>query len=528
MGGRLLIVIAAAVTGTALLLRPEALQPARAMSPATIAVHTRKPGRPISPLIFGTSIEWIDHGNFILDPKTGHLRRELIEPLKSLRIPVVRFPGGILSDHYHWRDGIGSRRPTGRNPMDQKQHENDFGTDEFIDLCNQLGSEALITANAGTGSLEELLAWQSHFASKKFTVKFWEIGNEIYLAENKDRATIPGNDRRIYKAPDKYAADFGNWAQALRERDRNALVGAIAGTDNTSRENRGWLKLILSNRGEQMDFISLHNAFAPLIFGSYDFTRESKLNDAYEAMFARAALTAEDIRTVRSQALAARRGRELRIAITEHFPLFGGGGDQKQIFAVLDQSKTVASALFTASLFHEFMRENVWMANYNITTSKWFGALLTDTDRGIIRTPTYHVFDLYRNHFGTSLVDVTLDGPRYDSKPVGTVPARRGVDFLDAVASRDAAGGKLFLAVVNRSLTSSIETAIDLEGAPSGPATLRQLAGPPKSINGPALGKTVQPNGGIEIKTSAVTLQKGARYAFPPSSISVFEWKVQL
>lgn len=503
--------------------RVAALPPA----PGRIVVHTANEGGAISPYIYGAGIEWTDFGNFILDPKSGHLRPEMVAPLKALRIPVWRFPGGILSDYYHWRDGTGpvSARPQRANPMDNKQHANAFGTDEFIELCRATGSEALITANAGTGTLAELLDWQSYFAQKGFPVKYWEIGNEIYLAEDSAHATIPGNDRRIFKTADRYSSLFNEWAKALRERDPHVLVGGIAGTTNTSRQNRGWLPALLAASGDQLDFIAIHNAFAPLIFGSYDFSDTQKLDAAYGAMFARAAITADDTRSVERQLATRRQQQPVRVAVTEHFPLFGGGGSQKQLLAILDQSRTLASAMFTASLLHEFIREKVWMANYNIATSKWFGALLTDTDKGVVRTPTYFVYDLYRNHFGTRLVDATVESPKYDSPRVGTVAERAQVPYLDAVASRDDSGN-LYLAVINRHLTSPVEAAIDVEGLPAKPASVRVLSGPSaNAINGSALGNTVEPNAEISVRESAWEGKLGERYKFPPCSLSIFMWR---
>ena len=506
--------------------RPE---PLPAISTGKIVVRSTKTIAPISPYIYGVSVEWIDGGNFLLDSKTGRLRPDMIEPLKALRIPVWRFPGGILSDYYHWKDGVGvtASRPKRLNPMDNKEHENSFGTDEFIRLCKELGSEPLVTANAGTGTLEELLEWQRYFSTKALPVKFWEIGNEIYLAENKARATIPGNDRRIFKTSAQYSSDFSKWAKALREQDSRVLVGAIAGTGNTSNENKNWLSDLLAGGPGPIDFIALHNAFAPLILGSYDFKDKKRLTDAYAAMFVRGAFTAEDIRYVKS--VLVNGGRQpCRIAVTEHFPLFGAGGGRSQIFAILDQSKTLAAALFTASLFHEFMREGVWMANYNVATSKWFGALLTDTDGGIVLTPTYHVYDLYRNQFGSTLVEVAVESPIFNGKAVGTVPARRSVAYLDAVGSRDSSGG-VYLAVINRNLTQSLDATISVEGGRAGEASVKTLGGgSPAAINGPALGSTVEPNAGICVQSSSVRYKPGLLYSFPPSSITVFKWRASV
>jgi alpha-N-arabinofuranosidase len=497
-----------------------------ALTVAEIKVYPAQTAGEISPLIYGASVEWTENGNRIFDPDRGQLRPEVVNLLKPLHIPVWRFPGGILSDYYHWRDGIGQRgqRPKRSNPMDQSTHENSFGTDEFVEFCKALGSEPIITANFGTGSLQETLEWQKYFSEKGLPVKFWEIGNEIYLAEPKEHASVPGNDRRIYKTVQQYSSGFREWSEALRAADRQAQVGAIAGTYNTSPQNANWLNPLLSGAGSDIDFIALHNAFAPLIFGRYDYTNQKKRDEAYQAMFAQAMFSAEDTRRV-EQAAAQVRWPAPKIAITEHFPLFGGSPDQ--LMAILDQSRTLASALYTSSLFHAFMREHVWMANYNIAVSKWFGALLTDTDSGIIKTPTYHLFDLYRNHFGNTLINVLASSPVFSTKQVGTVKSRDDVPYLDAVASTRQ--GSVYLAVINRNLSQQLQARITVDGLPGDAiAELTTLAGPgPNAINGASLSPSTQ--GG---SADSITLQHGfwkgvnaGVYTFPPASVTVFKWE---
>ncbi len=502
--------------------RPAAVA-SQPLSAARITVDTKAELGSISDLIYGVGLEWTENGNRILDPQSGELRREMIDGLKPLRIPVFRFPGGILADHYNWRDGVGPResRPKRRNPMDGSEHENNFGTDEFIQLCRALGSDALITANMGTGDLRSAVEWQRYFQDQGFPVKYWEIGNEIYLAEPKSRASIPGNDQRIYKTAGQYSDSFRDWARALRSGFPSAFVGAIAGTYNTSRQNQGWLDTLTARTSSDADFVALHNSFAPLILKRYDYEDESKRTIAYRAMYAHTLAAAEDIAKVRAL-FGQRRAQPIRIAITEHFPLFGGGGSERQMRMILDQSRTLAAAVFTAGLLQMYMREGVWMANYNLATSKWFGALLTDTEQGIVRTPTWHIYNLYRNHFGSTLLKTTVASPEYSTEQVGIVQPSERVPFLDAVASRDRQG-RTYLAVINRHESTAIEAEVTVAGVAPAAETFSVAGRAPNGINGPSLSGSTVSNAEIAVRQS--TWNGEGKYRFPPTSVTVFSWK---
>ena len=478
----------------------------------------------ISPLLFGSAVEWVDHGNGLCRPGTTELRADVVDLLKPLRLSVIRFPGGILADHYHWRDGVGplNRRPTRRSPMDGNEHANTFGTDEYIRFIKAIAAEPLVTANVGTGTFEELDAWRRYFDEQGASVPYWELGNEIYLAEPRPRASVPGNDERIYHTPAAYAAKAKDWAARLRAVAPNARIGGIAGTENTSAENRGWLQTLIDAAAAELDFVALHDAFAPLILGSFDFRNERRREAAYRAMSAQAVYAAEDAARVRQQWEAGGKGRPARIAITEHFPLFGAGGSEAQLLQILDQSRTMASALYTASLFHAWMREGVWLATYNLTFSRWFGALITDTDSGLVKTPTYHVFDLYRNRFGTRRVGVSLTGPTFATEAIGTVRARSGVAYLDAVAARHAEGG-LSLSVINRRFGAPVVGTID--GLPAGPVEVWTLAADaPETINGPGLTDSTRARGSIQPRGSQWTFTPGSQYTFPPNSVTMLRW----
>ena len=408
--------------------------------------------------------------------------------------------------------------------MDGTPHANNFGTDEFIEFCRAQASEALITANFGTGTLHEAKAWQAVSDRRQFPVRFWEIGNEIYLAESRLPAVVAGNDYRIFKTSSQYSTNFIAWARALREVDNTVLVGAIAGTYNTSAENRGWIDTLLATAGKDIDFIALHNSFAPLILDRYDYSSDQKRRMAYSAMTAQAAFAGDDSQAVRQQLLLVRPEGQGRIAITEHFPLFGLGDTPDQLLAVLDQSRTLASALYTARLFHSYVKKGVWMANYNVAISPWLGALLTDTPSGLVKTPTYYIYELYRNHFGTTAVNVEVASPVYTSSQVGCVPTRTSVPYLDAIASRDSAG-HLYLAVINNHDWSAVESTVVVSGlSATATAQVITITGPSgNAINGAGLTSTTAPSS-ISPQASTWTAPASGLYSFPPRSVTILKW----
>lgn len=479
----------------------------------------------ISSLLFGVGVEWPEHGNGILNPDTGLVRSDVITLLKPLHLTSIRFPGGILADHYNWRDGIGPRasRPARPHPMTGEMQANDFGTDEFISLCKQLGAQPLITANLGTGTVQMATEWQQYFKSKGLPVKYWEGGNEIYLAVPTTPGVVPGNDIRIYKTSVAYAALFQQFAQGLRTADSSVLVGAIAGTSNVSTNLKDWFATVMGTAAAQIDFLALHNSFAPSISTSTDYSNAAVRDKVYMAMlsYANTGVRFDIQQTLPFLNTTRTKGK---IAITEHFPLFGGGGGQ---VPQLDQSRTLASALYTATLFNEYIRNNVWMSNYNLAVSPYFGALLLDAPGGLVKTPLYHVYDLYRNFFGSRHLGVTTAGPTYATSQLGVCWANSAIPSLDAIASKDASG-HFYLAVVNRDMKNAITSQVSVAGATvSATAQVRTLTGAAANMtNGAALGPTVVGGSDVNvtIKNSTWLRPADGSYTFPPHSLTVFKW----
>src|SRR5512139_137847 len=167
---RLTTLLAAALILVSIaLVRSQAPAPA-AGDGATATLRADRPGPVVNRNVYGHFAEhlgrgiyegiWVGPSSPI--PNTRGIRNDVLAALKQLNIPVLRWPGGCFADEYHWKDGIGPRE---KRPSMINTHwggvveDNSFGTHEFMDLCEQIGTEPYICGNLGSGSVEEMSKW---------------------------------------------------------------------------------------------------------------------------------------------------------------------------------------------------------------------------------------------------------------------------------------------------------------------------------------------------------------------------------
>ena len=184
-----------------------AAMPVFAQQKATINVHPEQGKEIISKHIYGQFAEhlgtciygglWVGEDSKI--PNTTGSRNDVLQALKDLKVPVLRWPGGCFADEYHWMDGIGPKENRPRmvnNNWGGTVEDNSFGTHEFLNLCELIGCEPYISGNVGSGSVEEMAKWVEYMTSeqgspmaklrkengreKPWKVKFFGVGNESW------------------------------------------------------------------------------------------------------------------------------------------------------------------------------------------------------------------------------------------------------------------------------------------------------------------------------------------------------------
>src|SRR6202044_3592357 len=136
------------------------------------------PGPVIDRNIFGQFAEhlgsgiyggiWVGKDSAI--PNVRGIRSDVVAALRDLHVPNVRWPGGCFGDEYHWRDGIGAHRPVTLNSnWGGVPEPNTFGTDEYFDFLNQIGAEAYVSVNVGSGTPQEAAEWMEYMTTAQKT-----------------------------------------------------------------------------------------------------------------------------------------------------------------------------------------------------------------------------------------------------------------------------------------------------------------------------------------------------------------------
>lgn len=389
-------------------------------------------------------------------------RRDVMEALRALKAPVVRWPGGCFVSAYHWKDGVGSRRSPSFDKAWRVEEPNSFGTDEFVAYCRAIGAEPYICANAGSGGPEEMSDWveycnlraEGRWARERienghpepYGVKYWSIGNENYLGGEMGS-----------KTPEEWRFFVRESAKMMKRVDPTIRLLA-ASTDNLD-----WNSGLLREAGRLLDYVSLH--------GYWDHLWQENDLSSYEACMAYSLEIEEPIRRMEAiiEALGMR-GR-LRIAYDEwnlrgwHHPFVDVPGadcwtprDKND----LNSSYTMADAVFSACFLNACLAHcgSVGMANFAPSVNAR-GAIFTHPG-GIVRRSTYGVFELYANRMGETVVDSWLEGgASFEAEARGRALS---VPELDAAATLRDSDGSLRVALVNRSPDRPVRLTLETGG----------------------------------------------------------------
>jgi len=399
---------------------------------------------------------WVGENSSI--PNTRGLRNDVLNALKDMKIPVLRWPGGCFADTYHWKDGIGPRE---KRPSIVNIHwggvteDNSFGTHEFMDLCETLGCEAYVSANLGSGTVQEMAEWVEYLTSdtdspmtrlrkqngreKPWKVKYIGVGNESW--------GCGGN-----MTPEHYSDLLRQYGCFCRNYAGNRLQKIACGPNAS---DYLWTEVLMKNCGLQMDGVSLHYYTLPT--GNWD-KKGSATQFGEKEWYAvmKGTLFMEEL-------------------INKHLEIMDRFDSRKRVGLIVDewgawydvepgtnpgflyQQNTLRDAVVAAvnlNLFNNHA-DRVKMANIAQMVNVLQSMILTRKEQMVL-TPTYHVFRMFKVHQNAKLIPVKLACADYKLED-------KSVPSISVSASKDSAG-RIHVTLVNLNPVTESPVEIDLGG----------------------------------------------------------------
>ena len=489
------------------------------MLSASITLLAREPSSSISPFLHGHFIEhlgalvypglWVGPDSPI--PHQRGLRAGVLDALRELAPPILRWPGGCFADAYNWRDGVGPRemRPTrvtsrwGRDEIET----NAFGTHEFMDLCREIGAEPWLAANMGSGTPREMAHWVEYCNfpggttisdarakngdTEPFGVKFWGIGNENWDCGGK------------FSAQD-YAREYRRFESHFpRYQNQEPLLIGCGPDGNKGVEAARWTREFLaeleSARRPRLDGWDTHfyTWNTGKDFGSAtDFTL-----DEYYGLLQESLKIGAVIDEQRAILDASPIGRDAQLILGEWGIWHAPESDEVPLMYQPNTLRDAVSAAMTLDLFHE-KADKLAVATLAQTVNV-LQSLLQTRGEQTIKTPTYHVFSLYKNHRGGALIP-----SQWESGEAGGLPRLSG--------SASIKNGVVTLTVVNTGARSPVEATIALPSMTIESARAQQMSAPALSAcNTFEDPETLAPQS-VQAEASSDSLL----LTFPPASVT--------
>jgi len=380
----------------------------------TINVLTNKQGPQISKYIYGQFAEhlgrsiyegvWVGEDSDI--PNDKGIRLDVVEALKNINVPVVRWPGGCFADEYHWKDGIGARENRKKivnTHWGGVVENNHFGTHEYFHLLKLLGADAYVNGNVGSGTVQEMQEWVEYMTfdgespmanlrkengnEEPWDLKFFGVGNESWGC---------GGHMR----PEYYADLYRRYQTYVRDYTEEHVYKIACGPNI---DDYNWTEKVMKSAAPFMDGLSLHH-----------YALASEWEDKRPAT----GFPEDEWFSLLDSA------KKMDELITKHSTIMDKYDPEKRVGLIVDewgswlaveegtnpgflyQQNTIRDAMvasLTLNIFHRHA-DRVKMANIAQMVNVLQAMLLTDGEK-MIKTPTYHVFDLYKYHQDATLID---------------------------------------------------------------------------------------------------------------------------
>ncbi|MBE6054193.1 MAG: alpha-N-arabinofuranosidase [Clostridium sartagoforme] len=391
-------------------------------------------------------------------PNVNGMRKDVVQALKEIKIPVLRWPGGCFADEYHWKDGIGpkeKRKKIINTHWGGTLEDNSFGTHEFMELCRQLECEPYINGNLGSGTVQEMSEWVEYLTfdgispmaelrkenghESAWKVKYFGVGNENWGCGGNMTAEFYANMYRRYQT---YCRNYPG----------NQLYKIACGPSDNNYE---WTEELMKTAGNFMDGLSLHYYTFPGGWSNKGDARDFDNETWYKTL---------------------NKTLKMEEFIKNHIKIMNKYDKEERVALIVDewgswynvelgtnpgflyQQNTMRDALIAGINLNIFNKNSrrVRMANIAQMVNVLQAVILTEGEKMIL-TPTYHVFNMYKDHQEATLLESYIETKEIGLEEENLVPN------LHESASIDK-DGRIIFTINNLSITDDYKVETELLG----------------------------------------------------------------
>lgn len=470
-----------------------------------LSVDASKPGARIDRNIFGQFAEhlgkgvyegiWVGPDSKI--PNTRGIRNDVVTALKAIKVPNIRWPGGCFADEYHWRKALGPQRVVTLNPNWGGVIEpNTFGTHEFMDFLDQIGAEAYVSVNVGSGTPQEAAEWLEYLTTSQQTTLAKERAANGHPAPYKIAYLGIGNeswDCGGNMTPDYYLSQLKIYSRFVRnfnpaQQDKQQMLKIAVGPGGGEARWTEWTEHIMKawqnhQWSWDMNGLSMHNytvvrwppSFASVGFGETEYSQILKSTLDMEGLINKHSAIMDKYDPQKKIALIVDEWGAWYAALPDSHPGF------------LAQQNSMRDAILAALNLNIFARhaDRVRGANIAQMINVLQAMILTEQDKMVL-TPTYYVYKMYVPFQDATFLPVMLNAGTYTHGDI-TLPR------MDAIAAKDATG-KLWLEITNLDPNRTVEIEISINGLNAKSASGETLTAPKvDSVNTFEAPNTIRP-----------------------------------
>jgi alpha-L-arabinofuranosidase len=506
-------------------------QTSSSSGPTRIYVDTRRTTSPIDPNLFGSFLEHLGRAIYegVYDPGSrlsdaNGLRKDVIEEVRALGVPIVRYPGGNFVSGYNWLDGIGPKqdRPRVLDKAWNSLNSNQFGTDEFMMWCKAVGTLPLMGLNLGTGTAEQAAAlveycnvekgtkWsdlrRKNGIAEPYKVEHWCLGNEM-----------DGPWQIGHMTATEYGLKAADAARQMRYVDPSLKLVACGSSGPFMPTYLEWDREVLEQCYDYVDALSLHRYVGN--------SKENTGEDSAKYMAINLTMDKQIAETVAVCDMVRGRKRskkQLWLSFDEWNVWYRANtgddvnGHEKEAPHLLEEVYNLEDALVVGGMINTLVRNADRVRIACLAQLINVIAPIMTNENGLFRQTIYYPYSWGLRMARGSVLNLLAEGPSYEVSGIGTAP------YLDVVGTFTKENGKVALFVLNRDLKNARELNVVWEdAAPARVLEASAITGDDlKAFNSFAAPKRVVPADFAKPTTS------GGRTNFevPPRSYTVIQW----